>query len=211
MKNIKKKIRIIIADDDPIILTGLSMIIEAQDDFELLETVSNGFDTVDQCREKKPDVVLLDIRMPGDGIETAEAILREGNGSPLLLTTFDEPALIKRALDCGVKGYILKNSPADRICSAIRTVAEGGTVFGPDILDYIRTVVHIPQGEDVREKLTPREQEIAALVAEGLSNAGIAERLIISNGTVRNHISVILEKLGLEHRTQIAVRYWSGK
>lgn len=201
---------LILADDDPIVLSGLEMIIGTQQDLRLMGTAADGHAAVELCRAHRPDVAVLDIRMPGtDGITAAEAILREGLAAPLLLTTFDEPQLIGRALQTGARGYILKNSPSARILAAIRTVASGGTVFAPDIVDYIRTVAHIPTA-DAFKGLTARERELVELVAQGLSNAQIAERLYISNGTVRNHISTILEKTGLEHRTQIAVRYYAG-
>jgi DNA-binding NarL/FixJ family response regulator len=202
---------VIIADDDPIILQGLSMIIASRDDLQLLGAGSNGREAVDLCRRYQPDVAVLDIRMPVmDGISAAREIIAANLSSPLLLTTFDEPDLIGGALDVGAKGYILKNSPSERIISAIVTVAEGGSVFAPDVIDYIRSVVRIPKAEDIFKALTPRENEIAALIAQGLSNAEIAEKLFLSNGTVRNHISVILEKTGLEHRTQIAIRLLAG-
>jgi DNA-binding NarL/FixJ family response regulator len=202
-------IRILLADDDPIIISGLTMILSAQDDIEVVATAADGAAAVKECRRHKPDVAVLDIRMPGtDGITAAETLLKEELSAPLLLTTFDEPDLMNRALASGAKGYILKNSPPDRILSAIRTVAQGGTVFAQDVLDYIRSVLSVPTvGEDLFTDLTPREREVASLVAEGLSNAEIAEKLYLSNGTVRNHVSTILEKSGLEHRTQIAVHF----
>ncbi len=202
---------LILADDDPIILSGLEMIIGTQPDLRLAGRAANGQEAVALCRTHRPDVALLDIRMPKmDGIAAAQRIMNEGLAAPLLLTTFDEPELIGRALDIGARGYILKNSPPERILAAIKTVAQGGTVFAPDILDYIRTVTHIPQ-RDAFPGLTAREYEVVELVAQGLSNSEIAERLYISNGTVRNHISTILEKAGLSHRTQIAVRYYVSR
>ena len=202
---------LIMADDDPIIVTGLAMIIGTRQELTVVGTASNGSEAVALCRQYHPDVALLDIRMPGmDGIEAARIILDENLSYPLLLTTFDEPDLIGRALDVGACGYILKNSPPERILSAIETVAQGGTVFAPDILDYIRTIARVPR-PDAFSGLTEREREIVELVAQGLSNADIARRLFISNGTVRNHISTIMDKLGLEHRTQIAVRYYASE
>jgi DNA-binding NarL/FixJ family response regulator len=128
---------------------------------------------------------------------------------PLLLTTFDEPELIFRALKAGVNGYILKNSPADRILSAIRVLQTGGTVFQADVLEFIRgRVTTSTTGNRLFDMLlSPREMEIVKLIAEGLSNKEIGEKLFLTNGTVRNHISTILEKTGLEHRTQIAIQY----
>lgn len=203
-------ITLVIADDDAIILSGLEMILGTQENMQVLATAKNGLEAVELCRIHKPNVTLLDIRMPVmDGISAAQIIMQEELSAPLLLTTFDEPELIGRALSIGARGYILKNSPSNRILSAIATVANGGTVFAPDIIDYIRTVAHIPK-PGTFTNLTAREKDIVELIAKGLSNAQIAAQLYISNGTVRNHISTILEKLGLEHRTQIAVRYYAG-
>jgi DNA-binding NarL/FixJ family response regulator len=207
-------IRVLIADDDAIIREGLRMIIETQPDMEFLGAASDGRKAVEQCRSLKPDVTMLDIRMPVmDGIQAAQAILEEKLSIPLLLTTFDEPELILRALKAGVNGYILKNSPAERILSAIRVIHTGGTVFQADILEFIRgRVSSSVSGSNLFEALlSPRELEIVKLIAEGLSNKDIGDKLFLSNGTVRNHISTILEKTGLEHRTQIAVQYLKNK
>jgi len=203
-------IKVCIADDDAIIREGLKMIIETQPDMEFMGAASDGVQAVELCRSLKPDVTMLDIRMPMlDGILAAQQIMEEKLSAPLLLTTFDEPDLILRALKAGVNGYILKNSPADRILSAIRLIYTGGTVFQADVLEFIRgRVSHQGTGNHLFEMLlSPRELEITALIAEGLSNKEIGEKLYLSNGTVRNHISTILEKTGLEHRTQIAVRF----
>jgi DNA-binding NarL/FixJ family response regulator len=203
-------IRVILADDDALVLQGLTAILSSFEDVKLCGSASTGAEALALCRAERPDVAVLDIRMPGtDGIQVAKALIAEGLAAPLLLTTFDEPDLIVRALEVGVCGYVLKNSPLQRLHSAIVTVAEGGTVFSPDVLDFIRGQVRVPQ-EDVFVLLTEREREVVALIAEGLSNEQIAQRLFIANGTVRNYISAILEKTGLEHRTQIAIRYLSG-
>lgn len=202
-------IRIVMADDDVIIREGLKIILELQPDFELLGTAQNGAEAVKLCREKKPDVVLLDIRMPEmDGITASEIIMRDELSKPLLLTTFDEEDYIFRALKTGVSGYILKNSPPDRIFSSIRVVYNGGTVFQPDIVEYIRSRVSaISPDASIFELLSERELDVVRLIAKGYSNNQIAEELFLSSGTVRNHISVILQKTGLEHRTQIAIQY----
>ncbi len=203
-------IKVLIADDDAIIREGLKMIIETQADLEFVGAAVNGRQAVELCREKKPDVVMLDIRMPDmDGIAAAGQILEDKLSIPLLLTTFDEQELILRALKSGINGYILKNSPAERILSAIRVIHSGGTVFQADILDFIRSRVSSRQSGSryFEALLSPRELEIVQLISEGLSNKEIGERLYLTNGTVRNHISTILEKTGLEHRTQIAVKY----
>ncbi len=205
-------IKVLIADDDAIVREGLKMIIASQQDMSVSGEAADGNGALELCREIRPDVALMDIRMPFcDGITAAEAMLEEKLCIPLLLTTFDEEEFILRALKSGISGYILKNSPAERIINAVRTVSVGGTVFQQDILDYIRGRIDVPN-DTMEEKeifgvLSPRETDIVQLIAEGLSNQEIADKLFISNGTVRNHISTILEKTGLEHRTQLAVRW----
>jgi DNA-binding NarL/FixJ family response regulator len=188
------------------------MILSASPEISVTGTASGGAEAIELARRLRPDVAILDIRMPGtDGIEAAKVMLAEELTAPLLLTTFDEPELIQRAIGAGAMGYILKNSPAERIVSAVKTVAEGGTVFAPDVADYIRRTMAGRGGAAVAgvfADLTPRENEIVILIAEGLSNAQISEKLFIADGTVRNHVSAILEKTDLEHRTQIAVQYY---
>lgn len=207
-------IKVLIADDDAIVREGLKMIISSQQDMSVSGEACNGNEALRICREIYPDVALMDIRMPEcDGITAAENMLAEKLCSPLLLTTFDEEDFILRALKSGINGYILKNSPAERIISSVRTVSVGGTVFQQDILEYIRGRIDIASdngGREIFGLLSPRETDIVKLIAEGLSNQEIADKLFISNGTVRNHISTILEKTGLEHRTQLAVRWLKG-
>ncbi len=201
-------IKVLIADDDIIVREGLKMIISSQEDMNISGEAENGNAALELARKARPDVALLDIRMPEcDGITAAEIMLSEGLCAPLLLTTFDEEEFILRALKSEICGYILKNSPAERIINAVRTVNSGGTVFQEDILKYVRDKINPAKGGVIFLELTPRETEIVRLIAEGLSNQQIAERLFLSNGTVRNHISTILEKTGLEHRTQIAVMW----
>jgi DNA-binding NarL/FixJ family response regulator len=200
-------INILIADDDFIIREGLKMLLSSQPDFHIIDTAENGRQAVTKCRENTVDVAVLDIRMPEmNGIEAAQFLLTENLARPLLLTTFDEEDFIIQALKLGVGGYILKNSPPERIFNAIRTVSTGGNVFQEDVLQYIRGRVGGGK-KQIFALLSQREQEIVELIAKGLSNQEIADQLYLSNGTVRNHISAILEKTGLEHRTQIAVKY----
>ena len=204
--------KLILCDDDALIREGLKLIISSQPDFEIIGIGSNGKEAVKLCRENEIDIALLDIRMPEmDGIEATEIMLKENLCKPLLLTTFDEQELIYRALKVGVSGYILKNTPTDGIFNAIRTVYTGGTVFQEDILQYIReSAVKSSGSSAIFDLLSERELDVVKLIAEGLSNQEIADKLFLSNGTVRNYISVILEKTGLEHRTQIAVKYLKG-
>lgn len=203
-------IHIVLVDDDAMIREGLKMIIETQEDFILDAVCENGEKAIETCRRYKPEVTLLDIRMPGmNGIEVAKLLIEENISKPLLLTTFDEPDLILNAMKVNVYGYILKSASADTMLSAIRTVALGGNVFQKDVMNFITSQVSEQKQKEnhLFDSLTEREVEVAAAIAEGLSNKEIGKKLFISDGTVRNHISVILSKTGLEHRTQIAVRY----
>ena len=202
-------INIIIGDDDAIICEGLKMIIESQDDMKLIGVANDGQQAVEMCRNNKVDVVVLDIRMPiMDGISASELIISEKLATPLFLTTFDEDELIIKAIKVGVSGYILKNSTSQRILSAIRSVAVGGVVFQNDILEFIQKHIEFNNHNDNSFlDLSDREMQIVKLIAKGHSNIQIANMLYLTNGTVRNYISVILEKMGLEHRTQIAVTY----
>lgn len=201
-------IKVLIADDDIIVREGLKMIISSQDDMEIAGEAENGRSALELAQKARPDIALLDVRMPiCDGITAAENMLSEKICAPLLLTTFDEEDFILRALKSEICGYILKNSPAERIIAAIRAVNAGGTVFQEDILKYVREKISPAGSSDIFKELTPRELDIVRLIAEGLSNRQIAEKLFLSDGTVRNHISAILEKTGLEHRTQIAVMW----
>lgn len=203
---------IIIADDDALIREGLKIILGSQPDFNIVGTADNGSEAVLLCEKCKVDVALMDIRMPEcDGLTAAEKMIQKGLCRPLMLSTFDEKEFIIRALKIGVCGYILKSTPTEGILSAVRTVYNGGTVFEEDILSYIREkLVREQGGGAIFDLLTDRELEIVKLIAEGMSNQQIAEKLYLSNGTVRNYISVILEKTGLGHRTQIAVKYLKG-
>ena len=203
-------IHIVLVDDDAMIREGLKMIVQTQEDFILDAVCESGEKALEACRTYKPQVTLLDIRMSGmNGIEVAEVLMEENLSRPLLLTTFDEPELILGAMKVNVFGYILKSASADTMLSAIRTVALGGKVFQKDVMEFIASQVNMKGKEEnhLFDTLTEREREVAAAIAEGLSNKEIGEKLFISDGTVRNHISVILSKTGLEHRTQIAVNY----
>lgn len=206
-------VTVIIADDDMIIREGLKLMISSCEDLRVVGVAKDGKEALELCRELRPDVAMLDIRMPQmDGIEAAKRILGEELSQPLLLTTFDEEEFIVQAFSIGVSGYILKNSPAERIMNAIRAVAAGAVVFQQDILECIQGQVEIEYNEDsCFHELSKREMEVVRLIAEGYSNQEIADKLYLSNGTVRNHVSMILEKTGLEHRTQIAVRYLNRK
>ena len=173
-------IKVLIADDDIIVREGLKLIISSQEDMCVCGEAENGNAALELVRELRPDIALLDIRMPQcDGITAAENMLAEELCAPLLLTTFDEEDFILRALKSEICGYILKNSPAERIIGAIRAVKAGGTVFQEDILKYIREKISPQNGGKIFSELTPREIEVVRLIADGLSNQQIAEELFL--------------------------------
>jgi len=206
-------IRVLIADDDALIREGLKIILQSDDRFEVAECVENGRKAVEYCCAHQVDVALLDVRMPVmDGLEAAREISSKTSTRALILTTFDDDDFIINAVKYGARGYLLKSSPPARIMDAIRMVHDGGTVMQDVAMDIIKGELSsgrkcgIPGGI-----LTEREMEIAELVAKGLSNKDIAARLFMSEGTVKNYISAILAKTGLEHRTQLAVYYLTGE
>jgi DNA-binding NarL/FixJ family response regulator len=205
--------RVLIADDDALIREGLKIILQTDDRFEVADCVDNGLKAVEYCSRHQVDVALLDVRMPVmDGLEAARQISSKTETKPLILTTFDDDDFIIDAVKNGARGYLLKSSPPARIMDAITIVHDGGTVMQDVAMDIIKGELSsggkcgIPDG-----LLTEREKEIAALVAKGFSNRDIAARLYMSEGTVKNYISAILGKTGLEHRTQLAIYYLTGK
>lgn len=207
------QIRVLIADDDALIREGLKIILQTDDRFEVADCVDNGLKAVEYCSRRQVDVALLDVRMPVmDGLEAARQISSKTETKPLILTTFDDDDFIIDAVKNGARGYLLKSSPPARIMDAITIVHDGGTVMQDVAMDIIKGELSsggkcgIPDG-----LLTEREKEIAALVAKGFSNRDIAARLYMSEGTVKNYISAILGKTGLEHRTQLAIYYLTGK
>jgi DNA-binding NarL/FixJ family response regulator len=199
---------------------GLATIIGLEQGMEVVGTAVDGRDAYTKALEWRPDVVLMDIRMPGmDGVEGTELILRAlPDTKVLILTTFDDAELILRVLEKGVHGYLLKDMPSEAIISAIQTVYNGGTVLQPDItatlLSELKKVsewhpdnAHPLHSNELDQLslLTEREKEVLALLGQGLNNKEIAGLLIITEGTVKNHVSNVIAKLGLRDRTQAAV------
>jgi DNA-binding NarL/FixJ family response regulator len=206
-------IRVLIADDDALIREGLKIILQTDDRFEVADCVENGLKAVDYCMREKVDVALLDVRMPVlDGLQAAREISSKTDVRPLILTTFDDDSFIINAVKNGAKGYLLKGSPPSRIMDAIRIVHEGGTVMQDVAMDIIKGQLSAGRKGNIPEGLfTDRELEIVTLIAKGLSNKEIAATLFMSEGTIKNYISAILDKTGLEHRTQIAIYYLTGE
>jgi DNA-binding NarL/FixJ family response regulator len=204
-------IRVLLADDQSLVRAGFRLILGAEPGIEVVGEAADGREAVALARRLEPDVVLMDIRMPEvDGIEATRQITRPGGGRPavLVLTTFDLDAYVYEALRAGASGFLLKDAPEEQLVIGIRVVAEGGSLFAPAVTRRLIERFaggHTQPAPPEVDELTPREAEILALVARGLSNAEIAERLIVSQHTVKSHVAHILGKLGLRDRVQAVV------
>jgi DNA-binding NarL/FixJ family response regulator len=212
-------IRILIADDQAMVRAGFRMILEMQDDMEVVGEAADGAETVAAVEKFKPDVVLMDIQMPGmDGLEATRRIVERYNEVPakvLILTTFERDDYIFEALRTGACGFLLKNATPEDLVAAIRTVADGNALLAPSVTRrVIAKFAQKPKPRDYTDsldRLTAREVDILKSVAHGLTNAEIARELFISEATVRTHVSNLLSKLELRDRVQIvAFAYESG-
>ena len=204
-------IKVAVVDDQPIIVDGLSMIINFQEDMKVIWTAGNGEESLLKMEAEIPDLILMDIRMPHmDGVEATKEIKEKfSNVKILILTTFDEDSYIFDTLKYGSNGYLLKDVPPEEIVNSIRKVIEGGTVIEPNVASKVVKNIKIVMGNDFKDNairlLTDREMEIARLISEGLSNKEIGNSLFLSEGTIKNNITSILNKLDLRDRTQIAI------
>ena len=211
-------IRVVLVDDQSMIRTGLRMVLAAEPDIEVVGEAADGAAGVRVVTELVPDVVLLDVRMPGvDGLEAARRILAAGLPTRVVvLTTFDEDEYVTAALRAGVSGFLLKVAPPEDLVAAVRTVASGQGLLDPAVtLRVIRSFAGAPAPDPARTaalaQLTERETDVLALVAAGLSNAEIAARLYLGEATVKTLVSRVLLKLGLRDRVQaVAFAYESG-
>ncbi len=202
-------IRIVLVDDQSLIRQGLKALLELEPDVEVVGEAENGQNAIALVETLRPDILLLDIRMPFmDGV----AVTREvGQHFPdtkvLILTTFDDDEYVAQALRYGAKGYLLKDTPSEELASAIRAVYKGYTQLGPGLFEKAIPKVAVPSTSPPPgwEQLTPREKEVLRLIAAGANNREIAEKLYISEGTVKNHVTRILSQLGLRDRTQAAL------
>lgn len=206
------KIKVIIADDSDFVRDGMKIILEADGEFEVIGCASNGRDAIDIARTTRPDVFLMDIQMPVmDGIEATKIIIEEGLGKVLILTTFDDDELVRRAIAGGASGYLIKNHTPEHLKQTIKSVYNGVSVMEENLLGSLTDGdLRTGKGFDP-EGYSERELEIVRAVADGFSNKEIAGRLFISEGTVKNYITSILAKEGLSHRTALAVYYLTGK
>jgi DNA-binding NarL/FixJ family response regulator len=208
-------IRVVLADDQRLVRTGLRMILAAEPDIEVVAEAADGTEAIAACVEAKPDVVLMDVRMPEvDGIEAARAVTAvEGPARVLVLTTFALAEVVYDALRAGASGFLLKDAPEDRLTTAIRVVADGGSLFAPSVTK--RLIEEFARRSPTRNHdlsgLTDRENDVLRLVARGLSNAEIATALFVTENTVKTHVARILMKLGVRDRVQaVVLAYESG-
>lgn len=205
--------RIVIIDDDKLVCASLKTILEQDDEISVVAIGYSGEDAISLYNSKKPDILLMDIRMDNmTGLEAAEMILgADKNAKILFLTTFSDYEYIVTALRIGSKGYIIKQD-FESIAPALKAVYMGQSVFGGDIVSKIPSLIPNHGNIDFLSLgITEREWEVITLVAEGLNNKEIASRLYLSEGTVRNNITTILEKLDLRDRTQLAIFYYKNQ
>jgi DNA-binding NarL/FixJ family response regulator len=212
-------IRVLIADDQAMVRAGFRMILEMQNDMQVVGEASDGTETIAAVKKLKPNIVLMDIQMPGmDGLEATRRIVEMHDEVPakvLILTTFERDDYIFEALRAGACGFLLKNATPENLVAGIRTVAEGNALLAPSVTRrVIAKFAQKPKPRDYTEslrELTSREVDIMKLVARGKTNAEIAEELFIGEATVRTHVSNLLSKLDLRDRVQIvAFAYESG-
>ncbi|WP_030199398.1 response regulator transcription factor [Streptomyces sp. NRRL S-87] len=206
-------IRVMIADDQVMVRQGFTVLLNAQSDIEVVGQAVDGADAIEKVAELAPDVVLMDIRMPGVGGIEATARITGAPGSTvkvLVLTTFDLDEYVYEALRSGASGFLLKDASAEQLAEAVRVIAAGEALLAPNITKRLITEfsrMGAPRGplKERLGELTERETEVLVLVAQGLSNAEIAQQLMVAEQTVKTHVSRILVKLNLRDRTQAAV------
>ncbi|MBV9794068.1 MAG: response regulator transcription factor [Actinobacteria bacterium] len=208
-------IRVVVADDHQVVRTGFAELLGTQPDFRVAGTAADGGEAVRVCRAVRPQVVLMDVRMPGtDGIEATRQLAGGGPGAPrvLILTTFDLDEYVYDALRAGASGFLLKDVTAERLFDAVRVIAAGQALLAPTVTRRLisefaqqRPRAGEPAAGRALATLTPRETQVLRLVAEGLSNPEVAARLVVTEETVKTHVSRVLAKLGLRDRTQAVV------
>jgi DNA-binding NarL/FixJ family response regulator len=217
----RPQVRIVVADDQEVVRAGFGMLLDTQPDFTVVGTAADGAEAIRVCREQRPDVVLMDVRMPVmDGIEATRRITADASDGErpriLMLTTFDLDEHVYDALSAGASGFLLKAVTAERLFEAVRVVAAGEALLAPTVTRRLITeFARLRPRSSLRsaslEALTPRETEVLRLLAEGLSNTEIAKRLVVGEETVKTHVGRLLSRLGLRDRTQaVVMAYESG-
>lgn len=205
-------IRVLLVDDQSLIRQGLKALLELEPDLQVVGEAENGQIALQLVETLQPDVVLMDVRMPVmDGVAATREIGRNACTKVLVLTTFDDDEYVAAALRYGAMGYLLKDTPSEELAAAIRAVDKGYTQLGPGLVEKIMAKVPVAAPAKPASppptwaELTPREQEVLQLIATGASNREIAQALYISEGTVKNHVTNILNRLNLRDRTQAAI------
>lgn len=209
MKGVKF-LKLLIVDDDALIRESLSILLEVEGEIEVVGTAANGEEAYNKCGMLSPDIVLMDVRMPVmDGVLGTKNIKASYKDiKVVILTTFKDDEYIKEALKNGAQGYILKNQASDSIVDSLKAVAKGNMVFEKNVAEKISSLLKEDNTEKVKHyNLTERESDILKLIGEGLSNKEIAAELFLGEGTIRNYITNLLEKLELRDRTQLAIFY----
>lgn len=210
--SIVEKIKIVIADDSDFVRDGLRIILDMDEEFQVIGCAKNGREAIELSSKNKVDIILMDIQMPEvDGIEATKEIVKKSLGKVLVLTTFDDYDLVEKAIQNGAKGYLIKNHTPEKLKQMIKSLYNGVNVLDEKVFEKIAKRSNCMNVGFDNSVFTERELEIIESVAEGLSNKEIAAKLFIGEGTVKNHISTILEKGDLDHRTQLAVYYLTGK
>jgi DNA-binding NarL/FixJ family response regulator len=206
-------VRIVVVDDHQVVRGGFAELLDTQPDFSVVGTAADGVEAVRVCHEQTPDVVLMDVRMPGmDGIQATRRLTADHDSARvLILTTFDLDEYVYDALHAGASGFLLKDVTAERLFDAVRVIAAGDALLAPAITRRLISEFarQRPEADSpaptTLAALTPREIDVLRLIAEGLSNLEIAERLIVTEQTVKTHVSRLLTKLGLRDRTQAVI------
>ena len=212
-------IRVAVVDDQALVRSGFAMILGHQDDIEVVAEAGTGREAIEAARTHRPDVILMDIRMPEmDGLEATARIVEEADWPVrvLILTTFDPDEYVYKALRAGASGFVLKDIPPEELVAAVRSLADGGALLAPSITRrligrFAKHLAHDTRVSSRLERLTNREREVLAAIARGLNNSEISQKLFIGAATVKSHVSSILSKLGLRDRAQAVVfAYESG-
>lgn len=193
-------IRIVIAEDQGMLLGAMQSLLNMEDDFEVVGIARNGEEAIKLVLELQPDICIMDIEMPiQTGLDAAEA-LQDSECKIIILTTFARPGYFERARKAGVRGYLLKDSPIEELIDSIRIIMEGRRIYAPELVDFVYE-------DDSENPLTNREIQVLGLVAEGKKTKEVAEELYLSQGTVRNYISTILDKLKVGNRIEAIARF----
>jgi Response regulator containing a CheY-like receiver domain and an HTH DNA-binding domain len=203
-------IRLLIVDDDALIRESLKIILKMDNDIEVVDTCDNALKAIEICSYNEIDIVLLDVRMPIiNGVEATKELVKNKKTKVIILTTFDEDEYIRDGIKNGASGYLLKSTPPKEIIQSIKMVDAGNHVYGSEIIEKLKDSLDKKVVIN-KDMFTERELQIMEAISEGMSNKEIAAKLFISEGTVKNYISSILDKTDLSHRTQIAIYYLKG-